>query len=168
MHELLHLVFGVMKADNFDNFQRLMELVYTSKQIQDIYFELNRSEEYGNLMDLDKKEEAFCRAIELIINGKAQSEDVFTDGENDLYETVSIMLAPVIGKTFGINPPTELINFLNDSVGNLKGYNSTLFIPIKSDSTGYLDSKIKIIQSTKISKFIEKLVKDGILIETEC
>lgn len=168
MHELLHLVFGVMKVDNFDNFQRLMELVYTSKQIQDIYSELNKSEEYGNLMDLDKKEEAFCRAIELIINGKAQTEDIFTDGENDLYETVSVMLTPIIGKTFGINPPTELINFLNDSVGNLKRYNSTLFMPIKSDSTGYLDSKIKIIQSTKISKFIEKLVKDGILIETEC
>lgn len=168
MHELLHLVFGVMKYDNFDNYQRLMELLYTSKEIQNIYSELNQSEQYQNLMDLDKKEEAFCRAIEAVINGRLQSDNLFTDGTNDFYDTVKTMLNPIIGKTFGIEAPTELINFLNDTVGNLKGYNSTLFMPIKSDSTGYLDSKAKIIQSTKISAFIEKMVKDGVLIETEC
>jgi len=80
MHEMLHLVFGVMKADNFKAFEKFMNLMMRTDAAKTEYNTLSLTSEYGNLMDLDLQEEVFCRLMEAIISNDRQVGDVFTDG----------------------------------------------------------------------------------------
>jgi hypothetical protein len=66
MHELLHLVFGVMKHDSFVSYERVLELGCKSEYAKKLYNDLSTKDAYKNLMDLDLKEEVFCRLIEAI------------------------------------------------------------------------------------------------------
>jgi hypothetical protein len=68
MHELLHLVFGVMKHDSFESYERVLELTYKSDYAKELYRQLSTNDNYKNLMDLDLKEEVFCRLIEAIVD----------------------------------------------------------------------------------------------------
>jgi len=58
--------------------------------------------------------------------------------------------------------------FLNSTMSTLPQWNSSMFIRTKSDSTGYLTQRTKVIQSTKISAYIEDLVRNNALTKTEC
>lgn len=169
MHELMHLVFGVMKHDNFKQYERVLELAMNSPMAQKIMTLLLQTPEYQNMMDLDQKEEVFCRMLEIISNKKGNTQNLFVDTEgNDIYEQISSILSPYIGKTFGIEPPKFVAAFLMDTVSALPSYGSTLFMRQKSDSTGYLANKQKVIQSAKIKGYIEDLIKTEQLIKTEC
>ena len=61
-----------------------------------------------------------------------------------------------------------MISFLSDSISSLPGYNSTLFMRQSTDSTGYLESKTKIIRSIDITNWIEKLIQENIITATTC
>jgi hypothetical protein len=94
------------------------------------------------MMDLDQKEEVFCKLLELIANKKGNTSDIFINEKGeDIYEDISKILSPYIGKTFGIEPPKFIAAFLMDTVSQLPTYGSTLFMRQKSDSTGYLANK---------------------------
>lgn len=169
-HELMHIVLGVMKHDDYKGFEYAMELMYRSPIAKQIYTELSKEGSiYENLIDLDKKEEVFCRIIELIANGKISIETAFVDEEGkDTYYMINKMINPFIGKTFDIAPPSFLMSFVTDTVSTLPGKNSTIFIKQKADSTGYIQEKRKSIQSTKISAWLQHQVSIGALEQTTC
>lgn len=169
MHELMHLFLEAMKTDNFNEFERLLNLVMQSPAAKKIDTELLSSEDYSNLMELDRYSETLCRLIEGVINGTINQDQAFIDSqENDSYITISKLISPYISKVLGVYQPTELLSFLHSTISTIPTYGSNILMPIKSDSTGFLTYKEKIIQSSKVSNFIQKLVKDNLLTETEC
>lgn len=169
-HELMHIVLGVMKHDDYKGFEHAMELMYRSPIAKQIYTEISREgSAYENLIDLDKKEEVFCRIIELVANGRIPIEAAFVDEEGkDTYHMINKMINPFIGKTFDIAPPSFLMSFVTDTVSTLPGKNSTIFMKQKADSTGYIQEKRKSIQSTKISAWLQHQVSIGALEQTTC
>ena len=169
MHELMHLFLEAMKTDNFNEFERLLNLVMQSPAAKKIDTELLSSEDYSNLMELDRYSETLCRLIEGVINGTINQDQAFIDSqENDSYITISKLISPYISKVLGVYQSTELLSFLHSTISTIPTYGSNILMPIKSDSTGFLTYKEKIIQSSKVSNFIQKLVKDNLLTETEC
>lgn len=169
-HELMHIVLGVMKHDDYKGFEHAMELMYRSPIAKQIYAEISREgTAYEHLIDLDKKEEVFCRIIELVANGRIPIEAAFVDEQgNDTYYMINKMINPFIGKTFDIAPPTLFMSFVTDTVSTLPGKNSTIFMKQKADSTGYIQEKRKSIQSTKISAWLQQQVSIGTLEQTTC
>lgn len=168
-HELMHIVLGVMKHDDFKGFEQAMELVHRSSTARQIYAQVSQDPHYENLIDLDKKEEVFCRILEQIYSGNLTTEEVFKDEQGqDTYQMLNTLINPYIGKTFGITPPAFFMSFIQDTVSTLPGKNSTLFMKQQADSTGYIKEKHKSIQSAKITTWLQDLVKKGALTETEC
>lgn len=171
MHELLHLVFGVMKHDSFVSYERVLELGCKSEYAKKLYNDLSTKDAYKNLMDLDLKEEVFCRLIEAIAdpNNDLTIEQVFVSDSGDTYYEINNLLNPFISKTFDIDAPKELMLFMKDTISSITSYDSTLFIKRKADSTGYLSEKTKSIQSAKIAKYIEEeMVAKNALKKVEC
>lgn len=168
IHELMHLVLAVMKEDKYDSFERLMSIMMKTKLGQKIFNEIDASQEYSNLMLLDKQEEAFCRLLEQIIKNNSIETSLVDEQNNNVMQDIEKLVIPFISKTFGILPPISMISFLSDSISSLPGYNSTLFMRQSTDSTGYLESKTKIIRSIDITNWIEKLIQENIITATTC
>lgn len=168
IHELMHLVFGYMKNKDFNNFEKLMNMLYKSNYIQNIHKQLLSNSDYSSLMDLDQKEEAFCRALEDLTNHKVTTNQLFKIGDRNGYDTFNQIMHPYISEIFGVSMQNELLTFLSDSISMLPTYQSTLFLKQSNDSTGYLNSKAKIIESHKISNYIQNMIKTNLLTQTEC
>ena len=168
IHELMHLVFGYMKNRHFSNFEKLMNMLYKSDYIQNIHKQLLSNSDYSSLMDLDQKEEAFCRALEDLTNHKVTTNQLFKIGDWNGYDTFNQIMNPYISEIFGVSMQNELLTFLSDSISMLPTYQSTLFLKQSNDSTGYLNSKAKIIESHKISNYIQNMIKTNLLTQTEC
>lgn len=168
IHELMHLVFGYMKNKDFNNFEKLINMLYKSDYIQNIHRQLLSSSDYSSLMDLDQKEEAFCRALEDLTNHKITTDQLFKIGDQNGYDTFNQIMSPYISEVFGVSRQSELLTFLSDSISMLPTYQSTLFLKQSNDSTGYLNSKTKIIESHKISNYIQNMIKTNLLTQTEC
>lgn len=168
MHELMHLVMGVMKMDNYHQFEKLLNVVRRNQIFQEILEELNRSEEYENMMDNDKREEAFCRMIELLCAGK-MSLDQFVDSNNqDLESRVGQLINPYISKTFGVIEPRSFISFLGNMISSLPAFNSSILPKPKRDTTGYMQQKLKVIDATRIAAFIKDSIAKQLITEVEC
>jgi hypothetical protein len=74
MHEMLHLVLGVLKVDNYSSFQKLLDnllLLPEAKVIFDNYL----GDEYTNLMYYDKLEEVFVKLISEVLEGQHDLEE---------------------------------------------------------------------------------------------
>lgn len=168
MHELMHLVFAVMKEDDYSNFERTIKLATRSVRAQEMINQLEGSAEYSNLMESDLLEEVVCRMLESIVGKQSTVEEMFNVNGQDTYVTISKAIIPFVIKTFGIEGSIELLPFLSDSIATLPGYGSTLFMKHKADSTGYLEQQDKVTKNIQLSKYIASLIQSGYLKETEC
>ena len=168
MHELMHLVFAVMKEDDYSNFERTVKLASRSEKAQELITQLESNPEYANLMESDLLEEVVCRMLESVVNKQLTVEEAFNINGQDAYIAISKSITPFVVKTFGIDGSIELLPFLSDSIAALPGYGSTLFMKPKADSTGYLEQQDKVIKNIQLSKYIASLIQSGYLKETEC
>ena len=168
MHELMHLVFAVMKEDDYSNFERTVKLASRSEKAQELITQLESNPEYANLMESDLLEEVVCRMLESVVNKQLTVEEAFNVNGQDAYIAISKSINPFVIKTFGIDGSIELLPFLSDSIATLPGYGSTLFMKPKADSTGYLEQQDKVIKNIQLSKYIASLIQSGYLKETEC
>lgn len=164
MHEMLHLVLGVLKVDNYSSFQKLLDnllLLPAAKVIFDNYL----GEEYAHLMYYDKLEEVFVKLISEVLEGQYNLEE--NKELSSFLDQASEVLTPHINKTFGIEVSDGLINFLQSPLKDLTKKGSTLFIKKTYRTTGYSENKKKVIESQRITQYIKDLIEDGIIKE-EC
>lgn len=159
LHEFTHLVFGVMKADSYSDFMRAMEIVSKVPQFQEMLRSLPT--EYLHFMDLDRKEEAFTRLIEAIIDNKVSYEVI------PEYDELNAIMVKHLEKTFGLEGVIDFISYLQGPLSQI-GNDSSLLKPKKIAKTGYSDYQYKVVQSAKVMNYIESLIKEGIITEGEC
>lgn len=163
VHELMHIVFAVMKNEDYAKFNKIMSKFLKNNNVaQQLLSEVQNNSKYENLVENDQIEEVFCRMLEDLVNGK---DDGFSD---QLLDGISKDISMYIGKTFGINAPTNFIEFLGFTIAELVTTNSPIFIKAQMQTTGYLENRLKVIESAKITKFLEKMVADKLLEKTEC
>lgn len=176
MHEMLHLVFGVMKSQDFSKYEKLMKIVSRSAPFKTIYQHVCEIGEYKNMMEYDRKEEAFIRMFEAFANEDVnefglQIDEFQVDGEQ-LFDKVNGLLTPFIQLTFGIEKVPGIMRFFQDSISDLPVNGSTLFIRPKLSTTGYTEHIQKITAYGKIVNLIEKLSTPDIngnrIIEEDC
>lgn len=170
MHELMHMVLAVMKSDSYKAYEKLLNLANKTTPFNDEYMQVLQNPLYENMMDNDKQEEALCRIFEKLGTDQLNLETLVNDQGNNIYDSLQDMLLPYIIKTFGISAPSDFIQFLKDTISDLPGRNSTLFMRKSSDGNGYIAQRNKIVQSVKVSNYIQKLLGtlNSPLIETEC
>lgn len=162
MHEMMHLVFGVMKVDDYALFKDVMQQMFKLKEAQEIY-NTQLSTSYEGLMHYDKLEETFVRLISDLLLGKydlMHNEELSTFLDN-----MSEILKPSIEKTFGIQMTDGLLDFLQSPVKHLTKRGSTLFIKKNYRTLGYTEHKQKVIESNRITQYIRDLINNGTIQE---
>lgn len=162
MHEMMHLVFGVMKVDDYALFKDVMQQMFKLKEAQEIY-NTQLSTSYEGLMHYDKLEETFVRLISDLLLGKydlMHNEELSTFLDN-----MSEILKPSIEKTFGIQMTDGLLDFLQSPVKHLTKRGSTLFIKKNHRTLGYTEHKQKVIESNRITQYIRDLINNGTIQE---
>lgn len=162
MHEMMHLVFGVMKVDDYALFKEVMQQMFKLKEAQEIY-NTQLSTSYEGLMYYDKLEETFVRLISDLLLGKY---DLLHNEElSSFIDSMSEILKPSIEKTFGIRMTDGLLDFLQSPVKHLTKRGSTLFIKKNHRTLGYTEHKQKVIESNRITQYIRDLINNGTIQE---
>lgn len=162
MHEMMHLVFGVMKVDDYALFKDVMQQMFKLKEAQEIY-NTQLSTSYEGLMYYDKLEETFVRLISDLLLGKY---DLLHNEElSSFLDNMSETLKPSIEKTFGIQMTDGLLDFLQSPVKHLTKRGSTLFIKKNYRTLGYTEHKQKVIESNRITQYIRDLINNGTIQE---
>lgn len=162
MHEMMHLVFGVMKVDDYALFKEVMQQMFKLKEAQEIY-NTQLSTSYEGLMYYDKLEETFVRLISDLLLGKY---DLLHNEElSSFIDSMSETLKPSIEKTFGIQMTDGLLDFLQSPVKHLTKRGSTLFIKKNYRTLGYTEHKQKVIESNRITQYIRDLINNGTIQE---
>lgn len=162
MHEMMHLVFGVMKVDDYALFKEVMQQMFKLKEAQEIY-NTQLSTSYEGLMYYDKLEETFVRLISDLLLGKY---DLLHNEELSLFiDSMSKTLKPSIEKTFGIQMTDGLLDFLQSPIKHLTKRGSTLFIKKNYRTLGYTEHKQKVIESNRITQYIRDLINNGTIQE---
>lgn len=162
MHEMMHLVFGVMKVDDYALFKEVMQQMFKLKEAQEIY-NTQLSTSYEGLMYYDKLEETFVRLISDLLLGKY---DLLHNEElSSFLDNMSETLKPSIEKTFGIQMTDGLLDFLQSPVKHLTKRGSTLFIKKNYRTLGYTEHKQKVIESNRITQYIRDLINNGTIQE---
>lgn len=168
IHELMHLVFAVMKSDNYKDFEKLIKLLQKNEDFMEIFHQIDASPEYSDYMENDKMEEALCRLIETIASDQYDISNLVDDYGEELESKLSKYINPYIGKTFGTPEPNSFITFLSSMISELPAYNSSIFAKPKKDTTGYMQQRIKVIQQAKITNWIKDNLVNKLLLEVEC
>lgn len=162
MHEMMHLVFGVMKVDDYALFKDVMQQMFKLKEAQEIY-NTQLSTSYEGLMYYDKLEETFVRLISDLLLGKY---DLLHNEElSSFIDSMSETLKPSIEKTFGIQMTDGILDFLQSPIKHLTKRGSTLFIKKNYRTLGYTEHKQKVIESNKITQYIRDLINNGTIQE---
>ena len=162
MHEMMHLVFGVMKVDDYTLFKDVMQQMFKLKEAQEIY-NTQLSTSYEGLMYYDKLEETFVRLISDLLLGKY---DLLHNEElSSFIDSMSEILKPSIEKTFGIQMTDGLLDFLQSPVKHLTKRGSTLFIKKNYRTLGYTEHKQKVVESNRITQYIRDLINNGTIQE---
>lgn len=162
MHEMMHLVFGVMKVDDYALFKDVMQQMFKLKEAQEIY-NTQLSTSYEGLMYYDKLEETFVRLISDLLLGKY---DLMHNEElSSFLDNMSETLKPSIEKTFGIQMTDGLLDFLQSPVKHLTKRGSTLFIKKNYRTLGYTEHKQKVVESNRITQYIRDLINNGTIQE---
>lgn len=169
MHELMHVVFAVMKNEEYSRFNHLMQQVVKIPQVKSILNSISQIPEYANLMENDKIEEAFNRILEAVCSQKIDPESLkIPESTTSLWEFIKNNINPYITKTFGIPTPSDFTDFLKDTLIR-RINNSSVFVRPTLGSTNYIDNKIKVGNMVAVSEFIrQQLDTNGTLEETEC
>lgn len=162
MHEMLHLVFGVMKAQNYDQYEKFMKLIQKTKPFQQVFQEISNNSEYANMMRNDRLEEAVIRLYEQLLNeernvNNLQIDNLNSEKDSNVFDRLNNMLIPYIQSTFGIEEVTSVIRFFQDSISELPVNGSTLFIRPKISTTGYTEHIQKITMYGKVANLIKEL-----------
>lgn len=161
IHEFMHLVFAVMKQDNFEEFTNIMNGIRGISDFQKILQEVQMSDYYNNLIESDQLEEAFVRYLSAIIDQKVETNDEF----ELFYDKFNPVLNEFISKTFNVPHINDLLSFLQQPFANITKYGSELFVKKDSESLGFSGNKYKVDISGKIMQFIQdnmnKLIQEG-------
>lgn len=164
MHELMHLVFGVMKVQDYKAFSRLMNSMRNVKPFQQLLTEITANPEYQNMMEYDRFEEAMCRMFEELVS---DAEGHGFQLDDIPYDFINRILNPFISTTFGIETVPDLIRFLHSTMSDLPVLGSTLFLRSKQQTTGYSKNQEDVKLAGRITNLIQKWVTDGV-IEEKC
>ena len=161
MHEFMHLVFAVMKQENFDQFANLMSQLRGIKEFDEILNQVQQSKYYSNLIESDQLEEAFVRYLSGLLDGEINTSDEF----ELFYNENQSILNNAIQKTFGTPKINDLINFLKQPFANITKYGSELFVKRNQKTTGYSDKKYNVDITGRIMSFIQsnmgELIQEG-------
>lgn len=173
IHELLHLVFGVMRVENPRQFVELMQGIEASDAVSEKMSEISNSETYKNLMHEDLVEEAFVRVMEDLLSDKISANDtkIIYNGEEILvYDFLDTVLKQPICRTFGI--PDYKIGrisvFLKSPISNLPLLGSGLFQRASLATNGYSKKQKKAKLGGQIMNFIKQQIKQGRITQGEC
>lgn len=163
IHEFMHLVFAVMKQNDFSAFSNLMNEMRGVKEFDDIFSKVNNSEYYNKLIESDRLEEAFVRYLSGILQGEINTSDAF----EIWYNKNMPVLNKVISETFGTPPIIDLLSFLKQPFASLTKYGSEMFMKKQQSAKGYSDNKYKVDISGKIMDFIQSNM-DSLIQEGKC
>lgn len=152
MHEFLHLVFGVIKQDNFSKFLNITHLLDDVQEFKEILETVQNNSEYKNLIDADQREEAFVRFIENVIDGRIDPNNF-----ENIEQQINKELVPYIKTTFGLSEVSGVLDFLKSPLSSLTKQGSSLFVRKSLKTTGYSDKKYKVVLSGKIMNLINEL-----------
>ena len=173
IHELLHLVFGVMRAENPKQFIELMQGIEASNSVSEKIREITDLDIYRNLMHEDLVEEAFVRVMEDLLSDKiaANNTKIIYNGEEILvYDFLDTVLKQPISRTFGI-PDYKLGRvsiFLKSPISNLPLLGSSLFQRSSLITNGYSDKQNKARLGGQVMNFIKQQIKQGHITQGEC
>ena len=173
IHELLHLVFGVMRVENPKYFTQIMQSLETSQHVADQMKKVQTYSAYSNLLHEDLVEEAFVRVIENLLNDNLDVNEVkviYDGNETLLYDFLDMSLTDSISKTFGVpkNKLGRISKFLKAPISHLPLLGSTMFQRSQLKSNGYSDKQKKAHLGAKVTNFIQQQIKKGIITEGEC
>lgn len=178
MHEMLHLVFGVMKATNYDQYEKFMRTIEKSVPFKTVFEEVSNNSEYANMMRNDRLEEAVIRLYEQILNEDRNVNglkiDDMLDEEGPIFDKLNNMLVPYIQQTFGLTEVPSVIRFFQDSISDLPVNGSTLFMRPKMETTGYTEHIQKITMYGKVANLIKVLATpteeggEGLITQSGC
>lgn len=122
MHEFTHIMLGVLKARNFDNYQKLVELVAESPKGNRL--KKLKKKTYQNLSDTDLNEEVFVELFARHLSG--ERIDSFLDGT---LRSVRKAVDKEMGSIFGAQKLTEdFYNATIDNVFSQFGYDLSLLL----------------------------------------
>ena len=159
IHEMMHLVLGYMRSEDYKAYSKLLELAEESSEFMEIFTKICQDPQYQDMIQNDKLEEAFCILMERVVDDTIQIDNL-------PYDKMNSILNPFITQTFGLEQAPALLSFLKSTVSSLPIKGSTLFMRQSYKSTGYSDNIKKINMSGRITNLITKLVKDGTIKET--
>ena len=163
IHEFMHLVFAIMKQENFEQFTKLMQELRGIKDFENILTEVQKSQYYNNLIESDQLEEAFVRYLSKIIDGEIETSTEF----EQFYIKNQPILSEFIQIAFNVPKISDLLNFLKQPFSSLTKVGSELFVRKNMETSKYSDKKYKIDISGKIMAFIQARMGD-LIKEGEC
>lgn len=163
IHEFMHLVFAIMKQENFEQFTKLMQELRGIKDFENILTEVQKSQYYNNLIESDQLEEAFVRYLSKIIDGEIETSTEF----EQFYIKNQPVLSEFIQIAFNVPKISDLLNFLKQPFSSLTKVGSELFVRKNMETSKYSDKKYKIDISGKIMAFIQARMGD-LIKEGEC
>ena len=163
IHEFMHLVFAIMKQENFEQFTKLMRELRGIKDFENILTEVQKSQYYNNLIESDQLEEAFVRYLSKIIDGEIETSTEF----EQFYIKNQPILSEFIQIAFNVPKISDLLNFLKQPFSSLTKVGSELFVRKNMETSKYSDKKYKIDISGKIMAFIQARMGD-LIKEGEC
>ena len=163
IHEFMHLVFAIMKQENFEQFTKLMQELRGIKDFENILTEVQKSQYYNNLIESDQLEEAFVRYLSKIIDGEIETSTEF----EQFYIKNQPILSEFIQIAFNVPKISDLLNFLKQPFSSLTKVGSELFVRKNMETSRYSDKKYKIDISGKIMAFIQARMGD-LIKEGEC
>ena len=163
MHEFMHLVFAVMKQQDFNRFANIMNQLRGIDDFNKIFEEVASSENYNKLIESDQLEEAFVRYLSGILDGEINTNIQF----EEFYKNNQHLINESIQQIFGTPAITDLLSFLKQPFANITKYGSELFIKKDLKTAGYSKRKYDVDISGRIMAYIQDNMGD-LIQEGEC
>lgn len=170
IHELMHLVFAVIRSSDPDRYVKMMESVGTSEIVQKEIKNLPNN--YKSILTSEITEEAFVRVLEKLLNNELSAEDtkLITEiGEMPIWDYLNKTLKKDIEITFGIKKIDSVPNFLKSKISELPLAGNNWFVRSNLKTTGYGQKKQQAILGARVLNFIQKYSEgENPLIKRDC
>lgn len=169
IHELSHLLLGVLKVQNFKTYQNIIYTLSKHPQVEDIYNSLTKFNAYSTDFELDKQEEAVVRFLERFVTQEPITEQ-FQYGNQiiDVADFLDTHLQAITQQVLGITKYPGIVTLFKSLVADIPVFGSSMFIRPKTESTGFIKYKNDAIKSAQISDYIKKLFDRGLIQKGDC
>lgn len=159
LHEYAHIFLGLIKAQNFDMYQKLIEDVLSKRNPKEVArLRREKAKLYGNLSQIDLEEEVFAEIYSKFIMNNHYSDFVdfanvrkIVEGES---QTIWDMLSPD-------SKVVKLGDIWNEPLGALTNMNSDMLVGLASQESP--QDRFKVYRQA--SNWIEQKIKDKEIVE---